>query len=223
MTTPDRSLLIPVLGGVIALVGAASAQAQDERGRVISATPVVQQVVVPREVCQNVTVRGSSHPSGAGALLGAVAGGAAGNAIGSGSGRAAATAIGIFGGAILGNHIEGGGHRRTRTVEECTTQNTYDNQIVAYNVVYEYAGREYRTQMPQDPGRWVPVSVQPVMTAPAQPSQSYHPAQPSQGYYTQQREPEIVRIGGHRRDGHHRDGYRRYDDDRGRDNGHWDR
>lgn len=216
MNISDRSVLIPVLTGAIALAAASTAQAQDERGRVLSTTPIVQQVVVPREVCQNVTVRAPSHNSGAGALLGAVAGGAAGNAIGGGSGRAAATAIGIFGGAILGNRIEGRGESRTRTVQECTTQNTYENQVVAYNVVYEYAGREYSMQTPNDPGRWVPVSVQPVGVAPA----------PAGDYRPQAAAPEVVRIGGYRPHGHdrYRDD-RRWDDRRwdDRDQGHWER
>ena len=209
MKTPDRLLLIPVLTGVIVLTAASTAQAQDELGRVLSSTPIFPQVAVPREVCQNVTVREPAHKSGAGALLGAVAGGAAGNAIGGGSGRAAATALGIFGGAILGNHIEGGGHSRTRTVQECSTQNTYENRTVAYHVVYEYAGRQYSVQMPQDPGRYVPVSVQPIGMA---------PMHQTQGYYPPQREPEIVRIGGQRPGGHYRDDNRRY-----RDDGEWNR
>lgn len=201
MTPVDRSILFPVLGGVIALTGVSAAHAQDEQGRVLSSTPIVQQVAVPREVCQNVTVREPGHKSGAGALLGAVAGGAAGNAIGGGSGRAAATALGIFGGAILGNHIEGGGHSRTRTVQECSTQNVYENRTVAYNVVYEYAGRQYAAQMPQDPGRYIPVSVQPAISAPAQQYGDYYP---------QPKEPEIVRIGGHRPGGHYRNEDRWY-------------
>ena len=74
MKTPDRFLLMPVFTGVLALVAASTAHAQDERGRVLSSTPIVQQVTVPREVCQNVTVREPARKSGAGALLGAVAG-----------------------------------------------------------------------------------------------------------------------------------------------------
>lgn len=218
MNSSSRSLLIPVLTGVMALAGAssASAQAQDERGRVLSSTPVIQQVAVPQQVCENVTVREPARGSGAGALMGAVAGGAMGNAIGHGNGRAAATALGIFGGAILGDRIEGKGQSHTRTVQECSTQQVMENRVVGYNVVYDYAGRQYSTQMPQDPGRWVPVSVQPVGAAPA-----YGP-----GYRPQaSNAPEVVRIGGYR-PGRHDDRYRherRWDD---RDDGRgerWDR
>lgn len=214
MTSPSRSLLIPVLSGVMALAGTTAAQAQDERGRVLSSTPMIQQVAVPQQVCQNVTVREPARTSGAGAVIGAIAGGAMGNAIGDGNGRAAATALGLFGGAILGNRIEGKGQSHTRTVQECSTQPVMENRVVAYNVVYEYAGRQYSTQMPQEPGRWVQVSVMPVGAAPA-----YGP-----GYRPQaSNAPDVVRIGGQRPHRHDRYDDRR-GDDRDEDRGErWDR
>lgn len=49
----------------------------------------------------------SQGTSGAGAVIGAVVGGVLGNQIGKGSGRAAATGVGIVGGAVAGNAIEG--------------------------------------------------------------------------------------------------------------------
>jgi len=93
--------------GLLATVGH-SAFAQ-EVGRVISSTPVIQQVAVPRQVCNSQPMAVQQPNSGAGAVLGAIAGGAAGNAIGHGSGRAAATILGLVGGAALGNNIEGSG------------------------------------------------------------------------------------------------------------------
>jgi len=75
------------------LIAVATVAVAQEQGRVLSATPLVQQVGIPQQVCGNETVYGGSHNSGAGALLGAIAGGAAGNAVGHGGGRAAATAL----------------------------------------------------------------------------------------------------------------------------------
>lgn len=46
-------------------------------------------------------------PSGGGALAGGLIGGAVGNQFGQGTGRAAITALGLVGGALLGNMIEG--------------------------------------------------------------------------------------------------------------------
>ena len=61
-----------------------SAQAQ-EVGNVLSRTPVYQQVSVPRQVCTQTQVSVPGQTSGAGALMGAVAGGAIGNAVGKGA------------------------------------------------------------------------------------------------------------------------------------------
>jgi len=146
------------------------AHAQQERGRVLSVTPVTEQIAIPQEVCQDETVYTEARrTSGAGAVLGAIAGGAAGNAIGKGSGRAAATAVGVVGGALLGNTIESG-QPGQQNVRRCTTQTHYENRMLGYDVLYEYGGRQYSTRTLQDPGRWIPltVSVQPaVQTAPA--------------------------------------------------------
>ena len=150
---------IALLTALLAVTTVVSAQ---EQGRVLSATPVVQQVGIPQQVCGNETVYNGSHNSGAGALLGAIAGGAAGNAVGHGSGRAAATALGVIGGAVLGNQIEGNGQPRYQNVQRCTTETYYENRTVGYDVVYEYAGRQYSTQTATDPGRYINLQVQPV-------------------------------------------------------------
>lgn len=194
MKTLSRKVLLPIVTGAIALVTMGAAQAQDERGRVISSTPVIQQVAVPREVCQNVSVREPARGSGAGALIGGIAGGAMGNAVGNGNGRAAATMIGVLGGAILGNRIEGRGQDNVRTVQECTTQNSYENQTVGYNVVYEYAGRQYSMQTDREPGRYVPVSVQPAVDVRpiTRPQVQYAP---QVQYVPEPVAPEVVYVG----------------------------
>lgn len=182
MKTPKPLALLPVMTGLLALAGSGFAQAQDEQGRVISSTPVVQQVALPRQVCTDQTVTVPGQKSGAGAIMGGIAGGAMGNAIGDGSGRALATVIGLMGGAILGDRLEGGSQPQTKVVQQCGTQTFYENRTVAYDVTYEYAGRQYRTQMPQDPGRFVRLSVTPVDSAPPAPPVQYVPAQPRVEY-----------------------------------------
>ncbi len=137
------------------------AQAQD-MGRVISSTPVVQQVAVPRQVCSVQQVAVPQQRSGGGAAIGALAGGAIGNAIGQGSGNAAATILGIVGGAILGNNIEGERGNQVQNQQVCNTQTFYENRAVSYTVVYEFGGRQYTTQMAQDPGPYVRLQVTPV-------------------------------------------------------------
>jgi len=146
---------------VIGSLGAVTAQAQ-EFGRVISSTPMIQQVAVPRQVCSNQQVVQQQQKSGAGALMGAIAGGAVGNAMGKGSGNAATTALGLFGGAILGDKIEGNAPPEVRNVQTCTTQMFYENRTTGYNVVYEFNGKQYTVIMPQDPGTTVRLQVTPM-------------------------------------------------------------
>lgn len=158
-----------------AALACAPASATDILARVISSTPVVQQVAVPRQVCSNEAVVTQAPKSGAGALMGAIAGGAAGNAIGNGGGRAAATMLGLFGGAILGDRIEGPNHQ-VQNVQQCSTQTFYENRASHYNVVYEYQGVRYTAQMPSDPGAYVRLQVTPVGALPSAP-QAYPPVQ----------------------------------------------
>lgn len=146
------ALLLPLAGAALA----------DEFGRVLSSTPIAQQVAVPRQVCETQQVLTPAPRSGAGAVMGALAGGAVGNAVGNGGGRALATMIGLVGGAMVGDQIEGGGQTQVQNVQHCGTQTFYENRTVGYDVVYEYAGRQYQTRMPQDPGPMLQLQVSPV-------------------------------------------------------------
>lgn len=155
-----RKLLL--LSAALATSGLCMAQ---EVGRVISATPIVQQVAVPRQVCSTEQVAVQQQKSGAGALIGAIAGGAMGNAIGGGVGTVAATMLGVIGGAAIGDKIEGGQTAQVQNAQRCTTQNVFENQAIAYNVVYEFGGRQYSVQMPSDPGPTLQLQITPVGAA----------------------------------------------------------
>jgi uncharacterized protein YcfJ len=156
-----------LMGSALTLAGlCANAQAQ-EVGKVISSTPIIQQVAVPRQVCNNEQVVTQGQKSGAGAAMGAIAGGAIGNSIGNGNGRAAATVLGLFGGAILGDKVEGQAAPEVHNVQNCTTQTVYENRTMAYNVIYEFAGKQYTVQMPSDPGPTVRLQITPVAPGPS--------------------------------------------------------
>lgn len=154
-----RTILVSAMG---LLAGWSTFASAEEVGRVITSTPVIQQVAVPRQICSNQPVAVQQPSTGAGAIMGGIAGGAMGNAIGGGSGRAAATAIGLIGGAIVGNNIEGSGGTYVQNVQQCSTQTFYENRTVAYNVVYEYAGKEFSAQMPYDPGATIRLQLTPM-------------------------------------------------------------
>jgi uncharacterized protein YcfJ len=145
----------------VSMVSSGLCLAQDV-GRVISATPVFQQLAVPHQVCALEQVAVPQPKSGAGALIGAIAGGAMGNAIGAGGGKAVATMIGLVGGSVIGDNLEGTPLSQTQNVQRCTTQTSYENRSVAYNVVYEFAGKQYSVQMPHDPGATVSLQITPV-------------------------------------------------------------
>lgn len=152
-----KTLFVPVL--LLAANGLAQAQ---EVGQVISRTPVYQQVAVPRQTCTQTPVTVQPQTSGAGALMGAIAGGAVGHNIGGGSGQAIATIAGMIGGAMLGDKIENPGTAQVQNQQTCTTQNVYENRLIGYNVVYEFAGKQYNVQLPQDPGPTIQLQVTPV-------------------------------------------------------------
>ena len=151
---------IVLLTGCVLLTSAAFSQ---EVGRVLSATQVIQQVSVPRQVCNSEQLAVQAPKSGAGAAMGAIAGGAVGNALGNGSGKAVATVLGLFGGAILGDRVEGAPAQQMQNVQHCTTQNFIENRSMGYNVTYEFAGKQYSVQMPNDPGPTIGLKVTPVM------------------------------------------------------------
>ncbi len=151
------------------LAASAGLSVAEDLGKVISSTAIITQVGVPRQVCSTQAVPVQSQKSGAGAVMGALAGGAIGNSVGGGDGRAIATMLGLVGGALLGDRIEGSPAPQTQNVQSCTTQTFYENRTTGYNVVYEYAGKQYQVQMPNDPGPYVRLQVTPVVTPPPAP------------------------------------------------------
>lgn len=136
-------------------------------GQVISRTALFQQVAMPGQACASAPVTVQPPNTGVGALMGAIAGGAVGSQIGGGQGQALATMAGVIGGAILGDNIEKPAPTQTINQTTCTLQSAYENRLVGYQVVYEYAGKQYTVQLPQDPGPTIALQVSPVGLAAA--------------------------------------------------------
>ncbi len=154
-----KTFLISAMG--LAAVAAAPAANAQEVGRVISSTPVIQQVAVQRHVCNTAPVAVEQPNSGGGAVLGAIVGGVIGNQIGHGMGRAAATGVGMVAGAAVGNSVEGSNYP-PQFAQQCGSQTSYENRTVGYNVQYEYAGKQHSVQMPYDPGATIRLQVSPM-------------------------------------------------------------
>jgi uncharacterized protein YcfJ len=173
-----QSILFAALG--LAAFGAAA----QEVGHVISSVPVVQQVQVPRQYCNQPMPVAQPQTSGGGGLLGALIGAGIGAGIGHGGGQAAAIVAGTTLGAIVGNQAEADSQRYAQAMPVCTTETTIENRTIGYDVTYEYAGRQYTQRMPYDPGSTLNVQVSPVAQAPAG-GQVVVPTAPAQVVYQQ--------------------------------------
>ena len=150
-----------------------------EQARVISSTPVYQQVTENQQICGTSQAVVTQPKSGAGSAMGAIAGGVVGNSMGRGSGNAAATAIGIMGGAILGDRIEGQ-NASVQNVQTCHLQPIQKTILAYYDVKYEYAGKQYAVQMQNDPGQFINISITPQVVG----NQIYAPSQNAQSVQT---------------------------------------
>ena len=160
-----------IIASVILTAGFASAasaqQLQQQQPRamatIISSTPITQTVSNPQQQCHSEIVQVQGKKSGAGAVMGAIAGGAIGNQLGSGAGNTVATMVGLVGGAMAGNAIEGESAPTTQEVQKCETINVMSERTVGYTIVYSYAGIDYsvRGQYPHSPGSQFPVNVVP--------------------------------------------------------------
>lgn len=98
----------------------------DDFARVVSVTPQVEQINVPRQECRTEyeatprhsqrererdrdrDYRGENERSAGGAIVGGLAGGLLGSQVGGGNGKIAAAAVGAITGAIVGDRIENG-------------------------------------------------------------------------------------------------------------------
>ena len=182
----------PIHTALAALLGAAcfggAAQAA-EFAAVVSSTPVNASVPVPRQVCSDGQQLVQQRPSGAGAVIGAIAGGVIGHNLGYGVGQVAATGFGALTGAVIGGQVEANATPPVEVpVRRCQTVSTYENRVVGYDVVYDYAGQRYSTRMARDPGAQLAVSVQPVnptasLPVPADAEPAVEAAPPPARYY----------------------------------------
>jgi uncharacterized protein YcfJ len=156
------------LFAVMAAAAAASASAAPAAvyGTVVSSTPVVAQVAVPRQQCVDVPGTVRAQPSGLGALVGGALGGLVGNQIGAGAGRAVATGVGAIAGLVAGADIEAANAPSVPvTTTQCSYAQTSESRIVGYDVVYELNGERYTTRTAQDPGPRIALAVQPAADA----------------------------------------------------------
>ena len=159
MQHPPGSIAI----ATVALLGSALlplAVRATEYAEVVSATPVTVAVATPRQVCRNEAQIVQPGPSGAGAVIGAIAGAVLGHNVGAGFGRAAATGLGLVAGAAIGDQIEAGNMPATEVaVRRCQSESRVESRVVGFDVMYDFGGQRYSTRMARDPGARMAVEV----------------------------------------------------------------
>ncbi len=137
-----------------------------DTGQVISSTPVMQEVLIPQRTCRDEQVEVEQPKSSAGSVIGAVAGGLLGSTMGRGSGKSAATAAGVIVGAVVGDQAANADKGTSVQIERrCSNRQVRSQQLVGYDVVYEYAGKRYTTRLAQDPGETIPLQISPIGSA----------------------------------------------------------
>lgn len=101
-----------------------------------------------------------------GTLVGSAIGVAVGNQIGRGSGKDVARVAGALIGGAIGHNVSVDRQRQlgrdgAQVVERCDVRyrDRFEERIDGYEVTYEYAGREYVTRLPYDPGERIRVRV----------------------------------------------------------------
>jgi uncharacterized protein YcfJ len=134
--------------------------------RVVSSTPVYEEINTPRQECwtEQVSHEVPRNRSYGGAILGGIVGGILGNQIGGGTGKTVATAVGAATGAIVGDSMDSQAHAgssqtRVEAVQRCRSVDDWSRRIVGYDVVYRHDGRHYSTFLPYDPGQKLRVKV----------------------------------------------------------------
>jgi uncharacterized protein YcfJ len=178
----------PASAAMTAPMTAPTAGSTDLVGQVISRIALYQQVAVPGQVCANTPVTVQPPNSGAGAMVGALAGAALGSQMGGGQGQALATMAGMIGGALVGDKIEKPAPPQTVNQTTCTLQSAYENRLVGYQVVYEYAGKQYTVQLPQDPGATIALQITPAGLPTAPMAQNAAPS----GQPTGMMQPQVI-------------------------------
>jgi len=157
--------------GLLGSAPLASAEQFWVEAPVVDVEPLLRrvQVTVPQEVCWEEPVQIAAQPgprSHTAPLLGGIIGGVVGNQFGGGNGRTALTIAGALLGASVGNDVAN--RRRayypaTTTMERrCQVEQVSheEERIDGYRVTYAYAGREFTTHSPVDPGERIRVRVQ---------------------------------------------------------------
>ena len=137
----------------------------NEYARVVAARPVYQQITtqVPVQSCQVQTVAYRDSRSYTGTIVGGLIGAAVGNELGHNkrNKQVGAIAGGLLGASIGRDVSNRNGRTQYRDEQVCETgyRNEVTQQLIGYDVTYDYHGRQYQTRTHNDPGQRILVDV----------------------------------------------------------------
>lgn len=148
-----------------------AAPAANDMAQVVSVKPHYVEKNVAYRSCHAVAhteVTAPPPPTGAGAIIGGLAGGVAASNIGHGDGKTAATIGGALLGAVAGNAVEGSMQQpqaQTVYAPECVTKYTKKSVQNGFEVTYTYNGQQGVTVMDKAPivGTTIPVKLTPTL------------------------------------------------------------
>lgn len=168
-----KSMMTMAAGITAALTtGAVASYKLANRGpqfaQVVNVTAVSENVSMPVEECEDISVRVTRPVRDRNAIAGTVAGGALGGALGSTLGnslggrgtRELLTVGGVVAGGVAGHQIQrdmqaSDTYRRTR--RECKVVNKLVPKVIGYDVKYLLDGELGTLRMDRDPGAVVPI------------------------------------------------------------------
>ena len=178
-------------GSLIGLSCIATAAAQDFAQVISRTAELQQVLVPSTYCEQRTVPAPPSERSNTGAVVGAIAGGLLGSTVGKGDGRVAAAAIGAATGAIIGDRVDNppshgthpgsaspimtnpappitsehgmapGGFAPAGATVLCQGSQAIETRIIGFQVVYEYAGKQYSAKLNRDPGDRLPLVITP--------------------------------------------------------------
>ena len=132
----------------------AAAQTLNFSATVVRVVPIHQMVTETIQNCVTETVTPVQRDA-SGAIIGAIVGGVVGNQIGKGSGQDIATAMGVIGGAIVGDNMK----NNPTTQQRCTPVQSTRSVPLGYDVTWEFQGQQVTQRMSRDPGSTISVTV----------------------------------------------------------------
>lgn len=168
----SRAIPFLIVSALVGSVGfaprvfAAGYDQTEDFARVLSSRPIYRSVEerIPQQRCWTESVREESSSDNS--PVGGVVGGALGHAVGHGhSNKKIGTAVGAVLGATVGNEVaknraqaNDGGYRERERCQE-TSRTERREEVIGYDVDYQYQGRTYSTRMDHQPGSRIRVAV----------------------------------------------------------------